>query len=51
MSPVPRLKPWKPATIAIAPASMASRMRVGLTSTIRALPWRASVAMPAWLPV
>src|SRR4051812_47515940 len=43
--------PWKPATIAIAPASRAVRMRPGLTSMIRALPWDASVITPAWLPV
>ena len=50
MSPVPRLKPWKPATIATAPSSSASRTRLGETSTIRAEPCCASVTIPAWLP-
>ncbi|OUD84475.1 hypothetical protein BC477_16660 [Clavibacter michiganensis subsp. michiganensis] len=51
MSPVPRLKPWKPATMAIAPSPSASRTRPGVTSTMRAAPCWASVIMPAWLPV
>ncbi len=51
MSRVSRLKPWKPATMTIAPSSRASRRRNGVTSTIRAAPCVASVIMPAWLPV
>ena len=43
--------PWKPATIAIAPASSAVRIRPGVTSMIRARPCEASVITPAWLPV
>src|SRR3954463_590916 len=51
MSRESRLQPWNPATIAIAPSSSASRSRTGVTCTILAEPWRASVIMPAWLPV
>ncbi len=51
MSRVSRLKPWNPATMTIAPSSSASRSRTGVTSTMRAAPWVASVIMPAWLPV
>ena len=43
--------PWKPATMAIVPASSASRMRPGVTSMMRALPCTESVMTPAWLPV
>ena len=43
--------PWNPATMTIAPVSSASRMRPGVMSMIRALPWTESVITPAWLPV
>ncbi len=43
--------PWKPATIAIAPASRAWEIRPGVTSMMRALPCTESVITPAWLPV
>ena len=43
--------PWKPATIATAPASSASRIRPGVTSMIRALPCALSVITPACEPV
>ena len=43
--------PWKPATMAMAPSPRASAMRPGVTSMMRALPWRQSVMTPAWLPV
>ena len=43
--------PWNPATMTIAPASIASRMRPGVMSMIRALPCAESVMTPAWLPV
>ena len=45
------LTPWNPATIAIAPASSAWRMRPGVMSMMRALPCAESVITPAWLPV
>ena len=43
--------PWKPATIAICPASSASCTRPRRISTMRALPWTVSVTMPACEPV
>ena len=43
--------PWKPATIAIAPASMAASIRPGVMSMIRALPCAESVITPACEPV
>ena len=43
--------PWKPATIAIAPALMAFSIRPGVMSMILALPWAESVITPAWEPV
>ena len=43
--------PWKPATIATAPASRASWIRPGVTSMIRALPCELSVITPACEPV
>ena len=43
--------PWKPATMAIAPLSSASRIRPGVTSMIRALPCTLSVITPACEPV
>src|SRR5438128_8084099 len=43
--------PWKPATIAIRPASSASRTRYARISTIRALPCVVSVTIPACDPV
>src|SRR5579885_775608 len=43
--------PWKPATIAIFPCSSASCTRPRRISTMRALPCRASVTMPACDPV
>jgi hypothetical protein len=51
MSLVSWLTPWKPATIAIAPSSRAERMRPGVTSMIRALPWLDVVMTPACEPV
>ena len=51
MSFVSWLTPWNPATIATAPSSSALRMRPGVTSMMRALPWEPSVMTPAWLPV
>ena len=43
--------PWKPATIAIEPASIASTMRPGVMSMILARPCAESVITPAWEPV
>ena len=43
--------PWKPATIATAPASSASRIRPGVTSMMRARPCELSVITPACEPV
>src|SRR6478672_3224357 len=43
--------PWKPATIAMWPSSIAFWMRPGVTSMILALPCALSVITPAWLPV
>jgi hypothetical protein len=37
--------------MAMSPAPSASTIRLGLTSTIRALEWRVSVMMPLWEPV
>ncbi len=51
MSFVVWLTPWKPATIAMCPASRALLMRPGVTSMMRAAPWASSVMTPAWLPV
>src|SRR6188768_413254 len=51
MSLVPWLTPWKPATIAIAPACSACSIRPGVTSMILARPCAPSVITPAWLPV
>ena len=51
MSLVSWLTPWKPATIAMAPSSSALRMRPGVTSMIRALPWLDVVTTPACEPV
>ena len=51
MSPLWRLTPWNPATIAMFPASTERRIRSGLTSTSRAAPCTPSVIMPAWEPV
>ena len=51
MSLVSWLTPWKPATSAMAPSSSASRIRPGVTSMIRALPWLESVMTPACEPV
>ena len=51
MSFVSRFTPWKPATMQILPSSRASRTRPGVTSTMRALPWRSVVITPAWEPV
>ncbi len=45
------LTPWKPATMAMLPWSIDSRIRPGVTSMIRALLWTESVMTPAWLPV
>src|SRR5665647_680012 len=43
--------PWNPATIATLPESIAWRIRLALTSMIRALPWDSSVITPACWPV
>ena len=51
MSLVSWLTPWKPATMAMCPASRAVWIRPGVTSMMRALPWTESVMTPAWLPV
>ena len=51
MSLVVWLTPWKPATMAMCPASRVLLMRPGVTSMIRAAPWASSVMTPAWLPV
>ncbi len=51
MSLVSWATPWNPATIGIAPWVMASRIRPGVTSMIRAEPWAESVMRPAWDPV
>src|SRR5680860_1237773 len=51
MSLETRDTPWKPATMTTAPVASASEMRPGVTAMMRALPWVASVMMPAWLPV
>ena len=51
MSLVSCATPWKPATIGMAPSSMAWRMRPGVTSMMRAAPWAESVIRPAWEPV
>ena len=51
MSLVDGLTPWKPATMATEPRATASRMRLGETSMIRALPYASSVITPACWPV
>ena len=51
MSLVSWATPWKPATIAIAPSSSASRSRPGVTSMIRAPPCADVVITPACEPV
>ena len=43
--------PWKPATMATLPASIDVRIRPGVTSMIRALPWVDVVSTPACDPV
>ncbi len=51
MSLVSWLTPWNPATMAMCPSSSAARMRLGVTSMMRARPCAESVITPAWLPV